>query len=100
MSPYVIYVGASTYPLKGLHILIDALRILKLKYPKVKLLIPGSESKDGVLVSPNAYELYILKKIDKYSLQENVVFIGRKNARDIAEILARVNVCVVPTEVR
>ena len=37
MKPHTIYTGAATYSLKGLHILIDALRIVKLKYPDVQL---------------------------------------------------------------
>lgn len=94
-QPYTIYSGASTYPLKGLHILIEALRILKQKFPMVKLLVPGSASKNGKLVRPNAYERYILKKISAYNLQDNVEFIGRKNASEVADILSKVNACVV-----
>ena len=95
MQSYAIYAGASTYPLKGLHILIEALRILKQKFPMVKLLVPGSASKNGKLVRPNAYERYILKKISAYNLQDNVEFIGRKNASEVADILSKVNACVV-----
>ena len=95
VQPYTIYAGASTYPLKGLHILIEALRIVKEKFPTVKLLVAGSASKDGCLIAPNAYERYILKKIARYHLQDNVEFIGRKNASEVTDILSKVNVCVV-----
>lgn len=95
IQPYTIYSGAATYPLKGLHILIEALRILKQKFPMVKLLVPGSASKNGKLVRPNAYERYILKKISAYNLQDNVEFIGRKSAAEVADILSKVNACVV-----
>ena len=64
-------------------------------YPNVKLLVPGSQSKNGKLLQPNAYEKFIVKKISKYGLEENVEFIGRKNASEVAEILSKVNACVV-----
>ena len=95
MQRYTIYAGASTYALKGLHILIEALRLLKEKFPMVKLLLPGNKTHNGVVLSPNAYERYILKKIAKYNLQDNVEFIGRKNASEVADILSSVNACVV-----
>ena len=95
MQQYTIYAGASTYPLKGLHIMIEALKILKKKFPMVKLLVPGSDSQNGILVHPNIYEKYILKKISQYNLQNNVEFIGRRSANEVASILSKVNVCVV-----
>ena len=95
VKPYTIYAGASSYPLKGLHVLIEALRLLKPKFSGVKLLVPGSNSKDGKLVKPNGYEKFIIKKINKYGLQDNVEFIGRKSPSDVVKMLREVNACVV-----
>ncbi len=94
MNPHTIYTGAATYSLKGLHILIDALKIVKSKYPDVKLLIPGNNT---TYKASNGYEKYIRKKIESYGLCDNVEFIGRKSASEIVEILNSVNVCVVPS---
>lgn len=95
MTPHTIYAGASSYPLKGLHILIDALTILKRKYPDVRLMVPGGNAKDGKLQTCNGYQAYILQKIQENGLDENVYFCGGKSASEVTEILGRSNVCVV-----
>ncbi len=92
---YTIYCGASTYPLKGLHIILDALKIIKKEYPQVKLLIPGNNFTSLNPRRKNGYEKFILNKIKKLNLEENITFIGKKNAQEVSEILSKVNVCVV-----
>lgn len=95
MNPHTIYVGASSYPLKGLHILIDSLKILKRKYPDVRALVPGGNAKDGRLQRTNGYQEYVLKKIRENGLEENVWFLGGKSAKEVTDILRQANVCVV-----
>ena len=95
MNPYTIYCGASTYPLKGLHIILDALKIVKQDYPQVKLLIPGNSFTSLDTKRKNGYEKFIIQKIKKLKLEDNVTFLGRKNAKEVCEILPKVNVCVV-----
>ena len=95
IDKYTILAGASSYPLKGLHVLIDALRIIKNDYPNVLLRVVGGNAKDGKLVKPNSYEKFILKKISRYGLEENVEFIGRKSATEVSKELLKANVCVV-----
>ena len=94
MKPHTVYTGAATYSLKGLHILIEAISIVKMKYPDVQLLVPGNST---TYKASNGYERYIRKMIENYGLKDNVKFIGRKSAEDIVKILNEVNVCVVPS---
>ena len=95
MQKHTIYIGASSYPLKGMHILIDALKIVKKKYPDVQVFVPGGNFKDGKPVSVNGYQKYIIKQISENKLSENVHFLGGKNAKEVAEYLCKANVCVV-----
>lgn len=94
MVPHTVYTGAATYSLKGLHILIRALEIVKRRYPDVKLYVPGNNTS---YQSSNGYERYVRKMIDKLNLKENVVFTGRKSAQEVVDTLTQVNVCVVPS---
>lgn len=94
MTPHTIYTGAATYALKGLHNLIKAVAIVKNTYPNVKLLIPANNSD---YEKANGYERFILKLVEKENLQENVSFIGRKTAEEVAQILTTAHVCVVPS---
>lgn len=94
MEPHSIYTGSATYPLKGLHILIRALELVKVQYPDVKLYVPGNSTS---YKASNGYERYIRKMIDKADLTDNVEFVGRKTPAQIVEMLQKANVCVLPS---
>ena len=94
INKFTVYTGAATYTLKGLHILIKAIDIVKSKYPEVKLLVPVNNES---IKKANCYERFILKLIKKLGLEENIEFVGRKSADEVAEILAKSHICVVPS---
>ncbi len=97
---HCILTGAAHYSLKGLHILIKALSIVKQKYPDVKLLVPGGgKAEKGRLVRPSSYTRYIEKMIAELELQDNVVFIGNISAEQVAEQLGKSHICVVPSAI-
>ena len=99
MERHTIITGAALSSLKGLHILIKALSIVKEKYPDVKLFIYGGNARDGRIVNPPSYIKYIEKMINKYSLNENVIFTGRLSTEDVANFLRKSNVCVIPSAI-
>ena len=95
MQPHTVLIGASSYPLKGMHVILDALMLLKKKYPDVKILVPGAGYRNGKPVRLNGYQRYIAKKIRKNGLENHVEFLGGQSAAQIAELLRHVNACVV-----
>ena len=94
IEPHSIYTGSATYPLKGLHILIRALELVKVQYPDVKLYVPGNNTS---YKASNGYERYIRRMINKAGLQENVIFTGRRTPAQIIELLQKANICVLPS---
>ncbi|MBO5907602.1 MAG: glycosyltransferase [Clostridia bacterium] len=94
IDKHTVYTGAATYCLKGLHILLRAIAIVKNKYPDVCLRIPAN---NGNYRTANAYEKYILRLIKKLGIEENVCFVGRKDALGVVEMLSKSHVCVVPS---
>ena len=100
MTPHTIITNAGHYSLKGIHIVIKALAIVKNKYPDVKLFIPGGgKSENGRLLKPSNYTLYILKMIKELGLEENVDFVGNLAPDKVAEYLRKCNVCVVSSAI-
>ena len=99
MTRHTVMTGAALYSLKGLHILIRALAIVKQKYPDVRLYVPGGNAKDGRIINPPSYILYIMKMINELHLEENVVFTGSLHAEQVAAYLKTANVCVVPSAI-
>lgn len=96
VDKHTVFTGASTYSLKGLHVLLHAIAIVKKKYPDVCLRVLAN---NGNYKKANAYEKYILRMIKKLALEENVCFVGRKNAAEIVELLLTSHVCVVPSAI-
>jgi L-malate glycosyltransferase len=103
VEPFTIMSNAAGYPIKGLHILIKALKIVVRRYPSVKLLIPGEDSpfeqnwKKRLLV--NGYTKFIKSLILEYGLIDNIKFLGRLNSDEMAHYMSKSNVFVVPSSI-
>ncbi len=103
MEKYTILVHQGNYPIKGLHFMIDAMNILRYKYPNVKLYISGNNCfelntiKEKIL--KKGYIKYLWKKIKKYKLEENIKFTGYLDSEEMAKLLTNVNVCVIPSAI-
>lgn len=99
MEPYTIMCNASGYPLKGLHIILKALNFIKRKYPNVLLYVPGEPmGSDGSLqwkIRKTGYTNYIEKLITKLDISDNIKFMGKLTAEEMALKMANVNVFVV-----
>ena len=98
-----ILVHQGTYPIKGLHIMIDALSRIKKEYPDVKLYIAGNSnvvrnSLKKKFTTPG-YAKIVSDKISSYNLNENIVFTGYLNADSMSAKLSSVNVCVIPSSI-
>lgn len=93
---YSIFMSQGGYPIKGLHLALEALRILKRKYPQVKLYVAGQDliHKNGVKekIRESYYSVYIAKKIREYGLEGQIVFTGSLNAEEMKKRYLRSHV--------
>ena len=96
---HTILVSQGDYPIKGLHFMIEALAILKEKYPDIKLIVAGKDIFQSKWYMEKGYTKIIKNKIKKYSLENAIEFTGYINAEQMAERLSNVNVCVVPSAI-
>jgi len=80
---------------KGLHILIEAISLLKKNYPNIKLAIAGHISNKGI--RQNGYDKFVINKIEKNNLSDNIIWLGSLDAESLAKELLKSNVCVVPS---
>lgn len=95
---YTIFMSQGSYPLKGLHYVIEALVMIKQKYSQVKLFIGGmsleiSKTLKGKL-RVSSYSKYINKQIKKYHLQNNIFFLGSLSSEEMKERYLKCNVFV------
>lgn len=95
---YSIFISQGNYPLKGLHIMLEALRTLKERYGKVKLYIAG----DDILtvgsfkekIRESYYSKYIRRLIIDWNLTENVEFTGPLSEEKMKQRYLKSNVFV------
>lgn len=95
---YSIFISQGNYSLKGLHIMLEALRTLKEQYSKVKLYIAG----DDILtvgsfkqkIRESYYSKYIRKLIKEWNLTEHVEFTGPLSEEKMKQRYLKSNVFV------
>lgn len=103
ISPYTIMSNAAGYPIKGLHVLLNAMSIVIKKYPEARLNIPGEKSpfekNRFEQIKLNGYSKYIKKLILKLKLENNICFLGKLTNVQMAQQMAISNVFVMPSSI-
>ena len=95
---YSIFVSQGSYPLKGLHIMLEALKYIKERHEKVKLCIAGDDiisiSSFKKRLKESYYSKYIRELIKKWNLTENVKFTGNLSEEEMKQRYLKSNVFV------
>jgi glycosyltransferase involved in cell wall biosynthesis len=95
MIPYTIIVGNGDIARKGLHNVLEALQILKIDYPTIRLYVTGYEAK--TLKDKFTYKGYIQNIISKYNLTENVFFMGLLDEESMVDALINKHIYILPS---
>lgn len=94
---------AANYPIKGLHMLLKALDIVKIQYPDVKLYIPGTPLRDITTIKQrfkqNGYEKYIRHLIKTLNLEDCIEYTGRLTASEMAKKMSESNCFVMSSAI-
>jgi len=95
---YSIFISQGNYPLKGLHIMLEALRSVKELYSGVKLYIAGDDiltvSSFKEKIRESYYSKYIRRLIIEWNLTENVEFTGPLSEEKMRQRYLKSNVFV------
>lgn len=103
ITPHRIFMHQGFKPIKGLHILLDAMSILKKKYPDIQLYMSGMNvMKNSSLkekIFQTGYVKYLFKKIADHELEECIHFTGILDADQIINELKASHVMVLPSSI-
>lgn len=98
-----IFVSQASYPIKGLHYLLETVYILKQKYPDVKLYVGGFNIIDNsnfkVKIKLSGYGKYIKSLMIKYKLENQVNFTGMLNEKEMKKRFLKTHVFVLPSAI-
>ncbi|MDO4599062.1 MAG: glycosyltransferase [[Ruminococcus] gnavus] len=102
-EPHSIICTASGYPLKGLHMVLRAVALLKNRYSDIKLYVPGpkmvADASLQWMIRKRGYMKYIEKLIKKLDIEENIVWLGMISQEQLAEQYAKTRVFVLSSAI-
>ena len=96
------YIYASTsaqVPMKGGHIVLKAIDLVRRKYPNVKFVFLANKVNNGKLVPTSGYTKYICKMIKKLGIENNVEFVGSQDANGIISLMQKSRAVLVPSAI-
>lgn len=95
-----VYVSTSAQvPMKGGHIVMRAINIVKKEFPDAKFVFLASKAENGRLVPVSGYQKYILNMIKKLEIEDNVEFVGPQNTNGVIDLMLASNIVLVPSAI-
>ena len=100
---FSIFISQATYPIKGLHFILEAMPLILKRFPNTKLYISGSDiTKTDTLkekLKKTSYAKYIIELIKKYNLADNIIFTGLLDEKQMCERYLKSNVFVCSSSI-
>lgn len=93
-----IFASSCAYPVKGFHILLEALAIVRKEYPDTEIAVTGRSFLAGDIKSlarQNGYEKYLRHLVKRNRLDGTVHFLGHLSAQDMKQAYLDANVFVL-----
>ena len=89
-----IFVSQASYPIKGFHMVLDAMGEILRRYPDAKLYVPGRDPFTVPFYRVNGYQHWLKEQIMKLGLRDRVFFLGDLDARAMCQRFLRSHVFV------
>ncbi|MBG0765878.1 MAG: glycosyltransferase family 4 protein [Tissierellales bacterium] len=98
-----IFTSQASYPIKGLHHVLEALSSIIKRFPDTKLYIAGNNIIKANTMSAKlrmtTYSKYISEMIKKLHLEDHVIFTGVLNEKEMCDRYLKSNVFVCPSSI-
>lgn len=98
-KPHSIFCSQSTYPIKGIHYVLEALPEIIEAYPDTMLYISGENLRKKPAYLLSLYQKYLLRTIKKSGLENHVVFLGPLQEKEMVKAYLGANVFVCPSSI-
>lgn len=100
---YSIFISQATYPIKGFHLILEAMPLILKRFPKAKLYVAGSDiTKTAILnekLKISSYAKHIKNLIYKYELSNKIRFTGLLDEKQMCEKYLESNVFVCSSSI-
>lgn len=100
---YSIFLSQASYPIKGLHKVLEALPLVLNRYPQAKVYVGGDNTMQCKTLSQfiklGGYGKYVKARIRKLHLEDKVFFLGPLNEQQICAQYLKANVFLCPSSI-
>ena len=100
---FSIFTSQASYPIKGIHYVLEAMPLILEKYPKAKLYVAGHDiTKSDTIkqkIKLSSYAKYIRELIKKHRLEGIVIFTGLLDENQMCERYLKSNVFICPSSI-
>lgn len=99
---YSIFISSASYPIKGFHQLLKAMRIVKMRFPQTQIRIAGSCYPSETVfqrLKMNGYGRYLLRMADAFKLQEQITYLGPLTVGEMKEEYLKANLFICPSSI-
>ncbi len=100
---YSIFVSQGSYPIKGLHFMLEAMPIVLRRFPDARLYVSGNNlTKSDTLMDRlkrTSYGKYLNKLVQRLCLEDKVIFTGVLDERQMCERFLYSHVFVCPSSI-
>lgn len=95
----IVLMASSSFaiPYKGMHVILDVVRLLKVKYPNIKLKIAGDWRIDKPFYRKSGYLKWFVSKAKRLGVFDSLEFLGPLNASELLSHFHTADVYIVPT---
>lgn len=98
-EPHSIFVSQASYPIKGLHMLINAMPLILRTYQDAKIYVAGSDIINAPFYHITGYAKYLKSLINNNNLEDKIVFTGLLDENAMCERYLKSNVFVCPSSI-
>ncbi len=95
-KPHTIFVSQAGYPIKGLHMLLDAMPLVLRHYPDTQINVAECDLTSAPWWRKTQYGHYLKQQIQRLNLQNHIQFAGMQNEKEMCESYLKANVFVCP----
>ena len=93
-EPHSIFVSQASYPIKGVHMLFEAMPLILRRYPDAKIYVAGSDPTDRPWYRITGYGKYLKKQIARLGIADHIVFTGMLDEKAMCDRYLKSNVFV------
>lgn len=96
---HTIFISQASYPIKGLHKVLEAMPFVLRYFPDARIKIAGHNIIDKPFWRISGYGKYVRSLIRKYSLEDKIEFLGTLSESEMCSAYLNSNVFVCPSSI-